>query len=143
MTQKALLQSAGDGTAIAAGYVGEVRSVTNLLTPITTTWVTGSALLITKGVYIVTVFGSGSGNNGTRVCQSVGFSTDSSATTFSDQLAGVNVFQGAIAPDGRGQINGVSVVNVLNDSNYYLKALSFGANSIAASDHIMRFIRIA
>ena len=143
MTQKALLQSAGDGSAIPAGYVGEVKSITNSLTPVTTNWVTGSALLITKGVYIVTVFGSGAGNNGSRTAQSVGFSTDSSATTFSDQLAGVNVFQGAIATDGRAHINGMSIINVLSDTNYYLKALSFGANVLFPSEHIMKFIRIA
>ena len=143
MTQKALLQSAGDGTAIAAGYVGEVKSITNSLTPVTANWVTGSALLITKGIYIVTVFGSGSGNNGARTAQSVGFSTDSSSTTFSDQLAGINVFQASIASDGRGQINGTSIVNVLSDTNYYLKALCFGAGVNLPNDHIMKFIRIA
>ena len=47
MTQKALLQSAGDGSAVPAGYVGEVRNFTSRTISATTTGMTASLALDT------------------------------------------------------------------------------------------------
>jgi len=141
MTQKALLQSAGDGTAVPAGYIGEIKYQEDNLTPVTTTFVTGTALLVTKGTWFVQVFGSGQGTG--RTSQSVGFSTDSVSTTFSDQVPGQTIFQMAIGSDGRGFAFSTSVVTIASDTTYYVKSLSFGANSSGTGKHYIRFIRIA
>jgi hypothetical protein len=58
MTQKALLQSAGDGTAIAAGYVGQViqsdLSTTVSITSATESDVSGLNITLTPGVWMIT-----------------------------------------------------------------------------------------
>jgi hypothetical protein len=52
MTQKALLQSAGDGTAVPAGYVGETLSNTTTTT-ITTSFQNLVSITLNKGYWLV------------------------------------------------------------------------------------------
>lgn len=56
MTQKSLLQSAGDGTAVPAGYVGEVlvSTGTGTSSPAASgTWSSIESLTLTKGTWMV------------------------------------------------------------------------------------------
>jgi len=73
MTQKALLQSAGDGTAVPAGYVGERLTSANLFIagPTITDGVTAeigtgtSRLTLNSGVYLLAFGGDGNASDGT------------------------------------------------------------------------------
>lgn len=92
MTQKALLQSAGDGTAIAAGYVGELRQQ-KTASPLSLSsgsgsfplW-SGGAITLSKGVWLpmINVQGSDTGSVTFTESMRIGFSTDSSTSTWSD-----------------------------------------------------------
>ena len=55
MTQKALLQSAGDGTAVPAGYVGErIAFTSRAVTPTAGGWVaTQSLVTLTPGIWLM------------------------------------------------------------------------------------------
>ena len=56
MTQKALLQGAGDGTAVPAGYVGESVSINLSGTPVANgTWTgfAGQNITLTRGTWIL------------------------------------------------------------------------------------------
>ena len=60
MTQKALLQSAGDGTAVPQGYVGEtkVNSETGTVAPgATDTWASIESITLGRGTWLVTGIG--------------------------------------------------------------------------------------
>lgn len=62
MTQKALLQSAGDGTVVPAGYVGEVlrgtrTTISEVIPGVSGTWYdTGISIPVTPGIYNIYMF---------------------------------------------------------------------------------------
>lgn len=65
MTTKAILQTAGDGTIIPSGYVGETQTASGSYTGATTAGTTLATLPLTAGVWAVTwsgasVYSSGS-----------------------------------------------------------------------------------
>ncbi len=66
MTQKSLLQSAGDGTAVAAGYVGErisANPASSVSAAASNSWVNLCSITLTPGVWLV---------NGTSVFTAIG-----------------------------------------------------------------------
>jgi hypothetical protein len=140
MTQKALLQSAGDGTAVPSGYVGEIKTVTYSTTLVANTWGTSSALSIGPGIYQVVLY---SRTNGASSFAAAGFSIDSGATTFSDlaiDSANPNIVQAITSSASDASFTGTFIINVTTTTNYYAKTR---ASSAIAGRVNMTFVRIA
>jgi hypothetical protein len=85
MTQKALLQSAGDGSAIPAGYVGELTARTTVnVTNLTGSTVNAATLLLTSGNWLIFFNGQGGGSTvGSRVSLTISTSSATEDTDFS------------------------------------------------------------
>lgn len=140
MTQKALLQSAGDGTAIPSGYVGETKTVTYSATLVANTFSTSSALNIGPGVYQVILY---SRTAGSTTYAGMGFSTDSGAATFTDialDSASPNFAQIATGSTFDCCFTANYIVTVSSTTNYYAK---IRATSSVAGRVNMTFVRIA
>ena len=133
MTQKALLQSAGDGTAVPQGYVGEVRSFVQSA-PINissnTNWTNLGSVIVPKGTWevygysVITQTGSASFSEGCTIAYSLdstsGFSDfDTSAArtnTIAASMTATAVTQARFVASGT-----FGVLNVLSDTTYYFK----------------------
>ena len=86
MTQKALLQSAGDGTAVPAGYVGQIISSqsTSLINLSSNTWIQLSSLTLNSGLWIIS-YSSAYNKNGST------YSTDTNiALAVGSSVADIN-----------------------------------------------------
>lgn len=133
MTQKALLQSAGDGTAVPQGYVGEVRffiqsAPVNVST--NTNWTNLGSVIVPKGIWevsgysLVTQTGSVSFSEGCTIAYSLdstsGFSDfDASfarTNTIVASMTTATVTQARFAASGT-----FGVLSVLSDTTYYFK----------------------
>lgn len=157
MTQKALLQSAGDGTAVPAGYVGEVKSI---IQSVAINIATGSnftnigSVLVPKGVWKLsaqmTVATGGAMTFNEAL--TIGYSTDSS-TSFSDQdlsqtrsnnCFGSNIINTSITNTRNAVVADFGVLVVASDTTYYFKqANRASAGSYDILGARMFFIRIA
>lgn len=151
MTQKALLQSAGDGTAVPSGYVGEVISASQAGTTISVTantWtdITGCSITLTAGtwdlnayvhannsapsgfVYWAAGITTTAGNNGpTAYGERVGYSTSAPNSTIGNTII-INSFR----------------LNLSSNTTYYLKAfVPTGTTGFSAWAGTIRAVRIA
>jgi hypothetical protein len=96
MTQKALLQSSGDGTAVPAGYVGErlLSSGTEVSLPSgTITTNLGTGITLTPGVWIVQAFANAFNVAPTRLSLLVTNSSNSPQLDSDGNEWGADVFQ--------------------------------------------------
>ena len=70
MTQKQLIQGAGDGTAVPAGHIGETLTATGTLSATTAAYLVGATLTLTTGVWSFSAVGFVSGAAGFTGLQS-------------------------------------------------------------------------
>lgn len=78
MTQKALLQSAGDGTAVPSGYIGEVLSSNTSGTTISTSGTQSLSLTLTAGIWATYISVTYNGSS-TVTGMQMGISTSNSS----------------------------------------------------------------
>jgi hypothetical protein len=144
MTQKALLQSAGDGTSIAAGYVGEtLRSLVSSETswPVSTgVWGDFSSLTLTAGTWLVNFtfhfskFDATYGNSNRIDFIGVGVSTTSGNST-TNLIYGVNAakFENTLISGGTtGLPFHLSMVAVCDGTNIVLSGTSMSGAILRA-----------
>lgn len=142
MANKQLLQSAGDGTAVPAGYVGEVlTSTATASSPGSSQQFNVTSKLIPKGTWMI--FGSWTfGGGATSQTQSFG-----GLSTTSGNGLGTLQFPITFNPSASGLIlnSAPFVVNLISDTTYYLAArsdFSGGGNSSSVTGTLTA-IRIA
>lgn len=142
MTQKALLQGAGDGTAVQAGYVGEIRRAQINASPNTANYVNAANITLNPGVWLINLKMVGGTANASAIAG--GFSTDSNAATFSDIASGENFGYGMARTFGLDDAYFIITrfIVVSSTTTYYAKAK---VNGTASGNHLGEFeaIRIA
>lgn len=144
MTQKSLLQSAGDGTAVPAGYVGEKRTATITAVNVGSGAVDVATLSLSPGVWIVTCnisIGLGSGAGATRHVFNCPANDDgliSSATSFAERATATATV--------RATAGVVRYVNTSSTITYSIQAQSQNATVVyplTTSDTFLHAVRIA
>jgi hypothetical protein len=144
MTQKSLLQSAGDGTAVPAGYVGEtLRSLVSSETswPVSTgVWGDFSSLTLTSGTWLINFtfhfskFDATYGNSNRIDFVGVGVSTTSGNST-TNLTYGVNAakFDNTLISGGTTGIPFyLSMVAVCDGTNIVLSGTSMSGTILRA-----------
>jgi len=123
-----------------AGNIGEYIQVTGTLTPATGAYVTSSVLALTAGDWDITYRFDADANGSTATAFLIGISTDATAGTFSD-ISSTNRVQGAL----NGTRGGAQITvrrSVSASTNYYAKAISYGANFGGAGNFIISARRV-
>lgn len=143
MADKTLLQSAGDGTAVPAGYVGEIKRTTfSGVAPSNSSYVNAASLQLTPGTWILNVKVLGGAASGAAIVG--GFSTDSNPSTFSDLSVGQNFSYGLARTFGTDDscFNVSRNLNIQTTTTYYVKVK---VNGTTQNTHVgeIEAIRIA
>lgn len=141
MTQKQQLQSAGDGTAVPAGYAGEQRRVTYSGVTINTT-ITQIAVInnVTPGIYLVRFAGDSGLGTTTRIIYNL-----NTSVVADNSQAGETFWDACSTPSAATalSVQGMRYLVVTNTiANYYLIATATNAASTGARG-IFELIRIA
>lgn len=142
MTQKALLQGAGDGTAVPVGYVGELIESNVNSVNVTTTIASATSITLTPGVWdIGATVGINTNANGNGWCL-IGVSTSSSAVIGSQ---GKNfTYTGSISSIGFTTSATLTPSRVILTSNTtYHAVIQSNANMTSAGHVYIRAVRIA
>ncbi len=130
-------------TDIGAGYIGEVKTLSGTLTPVTTGYVTTSALALTPGIWSLHFRFDADSNGGASTSAILGgISTDSGSTTFSD-ASSTNRTQAAIVGQRGGLNVSPLIIKTASSPNYYGKVIAYGANFGSTGNFILQAIRIA
>ena len=131
------------GTAVPAGYVGEIKRTTfSGVTPSNSSYVNAASLQLTAGTWILNVKIALGTANGAAIAG--GFSTDSNPSTFSDLSVGQNFGYGFARTFGADDcyLTVSRNLNVSSTTTYYVKAR---VNGTVSGSHVgeIEAIRIA
>ena len=147
MTQKALLQSAGDGTAVPQGYVGETltSNVSSISLGSSASYKTLTSLTLNKGVYLVFA----------KLAWSL---TSTGLTGLSALAGGISLSNNALDGDGRQRVL-IPTSNVTNtdiavsprylvissDSTlvYLVSRIDYSSAGSATAEGLITSVRIA
>ena len=138
MTQKALLQSAGDGTAVPAGYVGQViqvdLSANTIINSTTESDVSNLSLSLTAGVWLISYSLSADINTTTALGHTnaiLAKITDSSNSQIGNSLRCLYVKNNASGTnqDIVGCLSAQEVVNISSSQTYKVRSRVLNASS--------------
>lgn len=143
MTQKALLQSAGDGTAVPSGYIGQVLQTTQGVTATLGAAANLTSLSVTPGVWLLTAEFSVLDTAGASNYYYFGISTNSGS--FTGTTRGYNYAEVyTLASVGKASGSLLVPVVVSTTTTYYLVASSPQGTTVAnAGAGTLTAIRIA
>ena len=136
MTAKALLQSAGDGTAVPAGAIGEYRTSGQVSAALTGSGAAVTSLLLTPGVWLLSgqMCNDVSGSVGAAAYTIMAISTTSTSLSEQTGIARMTYAMNSVGGNGAGAgtISNYRV-NVTSNTTYYLNAATSANHTCQAS----------